>query len=150
MDNLWTTADFDRMGWHDTHVHALRLIEGPYGAGQLQLDLDYILQWNCDHPTDRFLLLPATLTFFDTAQLRLSLDYASACAALGPFSLNGLHRTLEERERYCAQLWTLELNWPQGQITLEASGFEQRGWGRPVWCFEQVLPPQQRLPAGHD
>jgi hypothetical protein len=25
---VWTDADFERMSWHDNHVHAIRFVEG--------------------------------------------------------------------------------------------------------------------------
>src|SRR5262245_20244864 len=37
----WTDADFGDLSWHDCSVHALRIVEGPHGAGELILDLDY-------------------------------------------------------------------------------------------------------------
>lgn len=41
----WTEADFDKLFWHDYAVHAIRIVEGEYGAGLLILDVDVILEW---------------------------------------------------------------------------------------------------------
>ena len=41
----WSDSQFSEMSWHDNHVHALRIVEDVHGAGQLVLDLDYILEW---------------------------------------------------------------------------------------------------------
>ncbi len=38
--NIWTDTDFEKMGWHDNHIYKIRLIK------DLELDIDYILQWN--------------------------------------------------------------------------------------------------------
>lgn len=142
---LWTDDEFERMSWHDNHVHALRILEGRYGSGRLLLDVDYILEWHCDAEEHRFLVQPVTLTFFDVSALRLTLDYASPSAALAPFSIDAIERRLEERERYTARLWTILISWPPGEITFEAAGYEQRAIGRAVPSREQCLRPDERV-----
>jgi hypothetical protein len=37
---VWTDQDFEQMGWHDCNIYKIRLTE------DLELDIDYILQWN--------------------------------------------------------------------------------------------------------
>ncbi len=145
VDYLWTDAEFERMSWHDNHVHALHIVEGEHGAGELLLDLDYILEWVCvPDARARFRILPATLRFLDVSGLRIELDYAQATAALVPFCLDRIERRVERRERHEAQVWTLVINWPLGEISFEASGFEQRGSGAPLMCDEQRLPAAKR------
>jgi hypothetical protein len=142
---IWTHHQFDEMSWHDNHVHGLRIVEGTHGAGQLILDLDYILEWVKD-PGDkcRFRILPVTLKFLDVTSLRVSLDYATPTAALGPFSIHAIERRLELRERYEAQIWKILINWPVGDISFEASGFEQRGVGVPLLTDGQCLSAAER------
>ena len=41
----WDETHFREMSWHDNHVHALRNREGTHGCGELELDLDYIVEW---------------------------------------------------------------------------------------------------------
>jgi hypothetical protein len=100
----WTHEDFERMSWHDNHVHALRIVEGRHGAGELLL----------------------------------------VSAALVPFSIHAIERRDEVRERYVAQVWKIAVNWPVGEITFEADGFEQRSTGEAVLTDLQVLSPAQR------
>ena len=45
MTTTWTNQDFELLGWHDVHVHALHILGGEHGAGELWLELDYILEW---------------------------------------------------------------------------------------------------------
>ena len=90
---------FDAMSWHDNYVHALRIVEGDWGTGKLILDIDHILEWRKTADGMRFLIVAAVLTFHDVLNLRLSLDYKSVTAALGPFSLNAIVRRNEIRER---------------------------------------------------
>ena len=147
-DYRWTEAQFEDMSWHDNHVHALRIVEGAYGAGELVLDLDYILEWLCDAEEYRFRILPATLTFLDVTRLRVCLDYASPSAALSPFSIHAIERRPEARERYVAQIWRIVIDWPQGEIEFEAAGFVQHGTEPPVLCREQWLRPEERQRHG--
>jgi hypothetical protein len=144
----WTDAQFDDLSWHDNHVHALRIVEGAYGAGELVLDLDYILEWICGAEEDRFRILPATLTFLDVTRLRICLDYATPSAALGPFAIHAIERRREARERYVAQVWKIVINWPKGEIEFEAAGFVQHGTGAPVLCHDQCLRPEERQQDG--
>jgi hypothetical protein len=144
-ERVWTHHQLEEMSWHDNHVHALRIVEGKRGAGQLILDLDYILEWvkNQDGKI-QFRVLPATLTFLDVTSLRISLDYATPTAALGPFSIHAIGRKIEPRERYEAHVWRIQISWPVGEISFEASGFEQRGVGTPVLADNQCLSAEER------
>ena len=143
---VWSTEQFEEMSWHDNHVHAFRIVKGEYGSGQLILDLDYILEWvNDDSGGMRFRIIAATLMFEGVTNLRMVLDYETPTAGLCPFSLNGIERRIEARERYDALLWTLDINWPAGEITFEADGFEQRGIAQPVLTVDQFLNPEDRI-----
>ena len=139
---------FDSMTWHDNHVHALRITEGEHGAGTLILDIDHILEWlRSEGGGIRFRIARADLKFVGVTSLKLALDYAGASAAMGPFSIDGIERRTEPRERYTATVWTLRLNWPVGEISFEAAGFEQRLVGEPVITDRQWLTEQERNTA---
>lgn len=141
----WSTSDFEKMSWHDNHVHALRIVEGEYGAGQLILELDYILEWRqCGGDGCQFLILPSMLSFHELTNLRIALDYQTATAALVPFSIHDIERRFESRERYQATLWKIAINWPIGEISFEAKGFEQRGIASPVLSDQQLLSAAAR------
>ena len=140
----WTHDQFEEMSWHDNHVHALRIVAGDQGAGELVLDIDYIAEWLRNGDAFQFRLVPATLRFIDVTNLRFSLDYASASAALGPFSIHAIERRTEQRERYVAQLWRIEVNWPGGEVSFEASGYEQSATAKAVISAHQCLSPAER------
>ena len=143
----WTEVHYQQMSWHDNHVHALRIIEGEHGSGDLVLDLDYILEWLKADEGFQFRMVPVTLRFRCVTNLRIELDYSRASAALGPFSIHAIERRGEVRERYTAQCWTININWPPGEISFEADGYEQEAWGKVVVSAEQRLQPQQRANA---
>ena len=143
----WTQEQFEEMSWHDNYVHALRIVQCDHGAGELVLDLDYILEWIKSADGMRFRILPVNLRFIEVTALRLSLDYASPSAAMGPFSIHAIERRTEARERYIAKLWKILVSWPVGEITFEAGGYEQRGWGKQVLSHLQHLLPEERNSA---
>jgi hypothetical protein len=141
----WTDEHFDTLSWHDNHVHGLRVVAGEHGTGKLVLDLDHILEWRkASENKFQFLIAPAVLIFHDVSDLKVELDYRAASAALTPFSIHGITRTLERRERYTATLWRIEVNWPQGEITFEASGFEQRTTAEPTLSDDMWLGGERR------
>jgi hypothetical protein len=140
----WTDAQFDAMSWHDNHVHALRLVEGVHGAGELVLDIDHIVEWIGSADGTTFRIVPASLRFTDVTHLRIALDYASAPAAMAPFSIHAIERRREPRDRYEALLWKIVLNWPAGELAFEARGFEQLARGRAVVSTRQHLLPTER------
>lgn len=136
------------MTWHDNHVHALRIVERKHGTGVLVLDIDHIVEWlRGEGGGIRFRIARADLRFLGVTSLRLTLDYAAVSAAMGPFSLDGIERRTEARERYTATLWTLRLNWPIGEISFEATGFEQRLLGKPIVTDRQWLTEEERTVA---
>jgi len=143
-EQVWTHQQFEEMSWHDNHVHGLRIVEGSHGAGELVLDLDFILEWNCGPDGCKFQIVPAALTFLEVTNLRIALDWATTTAALGPFSISGIERSSERRERYVAQIWKILINWPNGEIVFEASGFVQRATGTPVLSNGQCLSADER------
>ena len=138
----WSTKDFDQMSWHDCHVHGMKFVHGEHGSGEIEFDLDYILEWRKDEGNYTFLLVPAKLCFHEVFGPRMAVDWASPTAGFGPFSLSGIERKTEDRERYTAILWRLAVNWPSGSIEFEATGFTQHAWGK------EVLSPRQWLIAG--
>jgi hypothetical protein len=143
----WTEAQFEQMSWHDNHVHALRVVEGEHGAGELILDVDYILEWLEAGAEFHFKIVPVYLRFKEVTDLQLAVNYPKISAAMGPFSIGRISRRTEVRERYTAQCWDIELNWPDGSISFEATGFEQKAWGQVRTTDSQVLKPEERVGA---
>jgi hypothetical protein len=84
------------------------------------------------------------LTFPDVFGLNFTPDYTAVSAGMCPFSIHGINRVEEPRERYTAIVWTIAINWPKGEITFEASGFVQETAGESVICDGQRLPAELR------
>lgn len=145
----WSTDDYDSMGWHDVHVHALRIEEGEHGGGELVLDVDYILEWYNDKPSITFRIAPAILRFHQISGLRIALDYATPGAAVCPFSLDDITREIVALPQGCQWFrWRLAINWPQGEITFDGAGFTLELVGPEVTGSRQWLLPEERRGAG--
>ena len=71
---IWSDTDFDQMGWHDAHIHALAFRPERF---QLLLDIDYIFKWVQPVPGEKsykFWVAPCTLIFKNVRQIRFSID----------------------------------------------------------------------------
>ena len=138
----WTDADFDRISWHDNHVHGFRIEEGEHGTCTLFLDIDHIVEW-LPPEDDRFsfMIAPATLAFTGVFGLKIHLDWATIGAGMTPFSLSQITRT---RLDYPGWSWAIEVNWPEGVISFEATGFTQVLRGAPIRSWGQCLTTAER------
>lgn len=133
------------MSWHDNHVHALRfLAEGEDGTGELELDIDHILEWMPEGGSFRYRIAPARLRFFGVTGLRIDLDWARSSAAMGPFSIDGIERRVEQRTHYTALCWRIPVTSPPGEISFEATGFEQHLTGSEAVVDHQCLTQSER------
>ena len=46
---VWTEADFEKMSWHDSRVHAMAFLPDEF---EIVFDIDYILKWICLGPDE--------------------------------------------------------------------------------------------------
>jgi hypothetical protein len=143
----WNESDFDRMSWHDNHVHGVRIRAGEHGTGQLELDLDYILEWlRPSQGAFAFRIAPATLTFREVYDLRIEIDYEAPSAGLVPFSIAEIER--EEAVAGHSDGWRIQINWPNGRISFRASGFNQELRAEPITTASQSLTHDERTLPG--
>jgi hypothetical protein len=143
----WSTADFDRMSWHDVHVHSfsLEVFDAVHGGADLVFDIDYILEWLRDGPDMRFSVCRAELRFTQVSRLKVALDYASPSAGMCPFSLSEIRRELlAYHNGKSSYLWHLEVSWPVGLIEFESQGYVQHLVGEPREQRAQWLAAEHR------
>src|SRR5262249_39372173 len=134
------------LGWHDNHVHGLRILRGDDSGGELVLDLDHIVEW-LPHAGDepyRWRVAPATLTFHHVFNLRIEIDYASIGAGMTPFSIDVIEREADASSGGTLFRWRIKINWPDGAITFESSGFTQVLRGAPITIDRQRLEATER------
>ena len=137
---IWTDADFDRMGWHDSAVHALAIEPAPPYPGRLLVDLDYIVEWVCPTPPASafsFWSCPATLVFDQAWDLAGDINLQGFSFEL---SLNALERC--GPDEHDAFEWTLLGH--EFSLTLRAPGFTQYLRRPPIHSPHQRLSVEER------
>ncbi|MEJ8844965.1 hypothetical protein WG954_21400 [Lacibacter sp. H375] len=120
---VWTDADFEQMGWHDCNIYKIRL------AKDLELDIDYILQWNnpeLEGIPFTFWVAPATLVFTSTQNLTFEFD----------FGFEDVFE-IEDIEREGNNQWTIITR--QGNLQFTCNGYEQFIRQEPSFQFEQRI-----------
>ena len=156
MGQRQTEADFDRLCWHDNTLYGFRIDVGDPDAGDwhtdLVLDIDHITDWICDGDGQcRFRVAPATLTFHDVTDLRVSVDSGdTGCRmSLQFWTIDAVTRERVTDQQVCLDRpyhrWRIALNWPQGgEIAFGASGFEQVFRAAPALMDGQWIPAAER------
>src|SRR5258708_3796027 len=129
---IWTEKDFKEMGWHDATVYGLQLNQN------LELDIDYILQWN-QPDTERlhftFWVAPATLVFEKPIDISFELTQ----------SIDGKGLEIQDIEMELAdnrKNWTIITQ--QGDISFKADSFRQIIRKRPTFQLGQSIPYDER------
>ncbi|MBL8263251.1 MAG: hypothetical protein JNM58_12565 [Xanthomonadaceae bacterium] len=150
----WHTADFDALSWHDVHVHGFRMVENGDGTAELQLDIDFILERIHDgNGGIRFRIAQAMLQFHEVFGLRFALDYVACSAGMSAFAIGGITRVplreveddAGEREDTGPWRWRIDVNWPEGFLEFEATGFSQWLVGEILKLDGQSLRPADRM-----
>jgi len=129
--NIWTDADFEQMGWHDGSIYKIRLTQ------DLELDIDYILQWNkpdIDGLPFTFWIAPATLVFKSVRNL--TLDFVIRFES--SFEIEDIERVKNAKE----YVWTIITR--QGDIQFNCEGYEQFIRQQPFFEFSQDIPYVER------
>lgn len=109
---IWTEADFDIMGWHECTIYKVRLAE------DLEMDIDYILQWNEPEVQGfpfTYWVAPATLVFKKIKNLMFEFDATTQ----EPIEIEDIER--EETDKGIK--WTLITQ--QGDAEFISEGYEQ-------------------------
>jgi hypothetical protein len=135
---LWTDADFEQMGWHDSHIHAIAFRLESF---LLLLDIDYIFRWVEPAPKEthyKFWLSPCTLMFKNVYQLRISLE------PLEDVSIQDITRSAPEqiKELGTANRYAVECN--EGEITFRPTGYEQFIHRLPTLVSSQRFTEEER------
>ncbi|MDB5252233.1 MAG: hypothetical protein JWP27_1402 [Flaviaesturariibacter sp.] len=137
---LWTQDDFDKMGWHDSQVHAISFGEN----GDLLLDIDYIFKWAAGATHFRFWVSPCTLVFENVYDVDFDLSYSTGGLAIDQLSRDEIQPIEGEEDLVEAgdRAWTIALQ--QGLIQFKSAGFRQFIRARPLLLNEQALEISQR------
>lgn len=123
---IWTDDDFEKMGWHDCRIYKIRLTD------KLELDIDYILQWNkpdIEGLPFTFWVAPATLVFKNINNIQFEIDTAfDEAVEIEDIELNKSDDKIQ---------WTIITQ--QGDIEFTADGFTQWIRQEPFFQFGQTI-----------
>jgi len=123
---IWNETDFEKMGWHDCRIYKIRLTDN------LELDIDYILQWNkpdIEGLPFTFWVAPATLVFKKISNIQFEIDTAfDEAVEIEDIELSKSDNKLQ---------WTIITQ--QGDIEFEADGFTQWIRQEPFFQFGQTI-----------
>jgi len=137
--------NFDQLSWHDNHCYGFDIEEQADGVGRLRLDLDHIVEWLKKDGRYSFRVAPAFLIFHQVSDLTVSLNYAVATAAIGPFSIHEVRRErISHPNGHSSYSWEIDLNWPEGRITFRAPSFSQEVRAPAVETERQHLSAEER------
>jgi hypothetical protein len=93
------------------------------------------------------MLAPADLVFRDVTELRINVDFKDL--SLGPLSIGEISREVTTRtERYTGYRWRILFNFPEGELSFEASGFTQALRAPPIHSAHQFLTEKERFTDG--
>lgn len=130
--HIWTDADFEQMGWHDSFIHKIRLYK------DLELDIDYILKWNqpeVEGMSFTFWVAPATLVFKSVDNLAFDLE----CDTHDTFEILDIERITKQGSETTWSILTRT-----GKIEFNCTGYEQYIRQEPFYQFGQSLSYGER------
>jgi hypothetical protein len=129
---IWTEKDFETMGWHDATIYGLRL------GQNLELDIDYILQWNqpeIEGFSYTFWIAPATLIFEKPTNVSFELTQTFDEKWL---EIEDIEKATTDKINH----WTIITQ--QGGISFDADTFQQIIRRGPSFQFRQSIPYDER------
>lgn len=135
---IWTEADFDQMGWHDVHIHAIAFRPDDY---ELLLDIDYLFEWI--EPKKKggrfsFRMSPCTLVFTNVHGFIAEIDNG-----LG-LEIDIVERVKVGRPRNADYVkkeseWRWVFNCQEGEFSFISVGYRQFTRKKPITAKVQKL-----------
>lgn len=139
--SIWTTDDFDKMGWHDCVIHGIA-----FDGYKILFDIDYIFAWvepKPPAPNYTFWVAPCTLVFDNTYDFKASNEMGGC-----PIILDVL-RSDKSKPRNAEFIgkdteWTWTLDCVAGDISFKSVGFTQYTRQKPIEIMEQSISLEKR------
>lgn len=141
---VWSEADFEVMGWHDSRIHALAFLPDDF---EMVFDIDYIVKWVHPQPNEthfKFWVSPATLVFENVYDVEFELEsYA------GRLEIDDIERDDERPPRNARHIgkqteWKWSVRCQEGEIRFRSTGYKQYIRTHPVFSVSQALDLQSR------
>ncbi|RYY84391.1 MAG: hypothetical protein EOO15_19480 [Chitinophagaceae bacterium] len=138
--SLWTEEDFETMGWHDCHIHAISFGEN----FDLLFDIDYIFKWVTHKSPFDFWVSPCTLVFENVYDIVFDLNFSTGGLDIADIYKEGpnVPRNAAHIGRELEYTWKIELQ--EGAIQFKSVGYKQFVRRLPVFQKEQYLDLSER------
>ncbi len=126
---IWSEADFEKMCWHDVHVHGISF--GPMseenGTADFLFDIDYLFEWIKPIAPEifySFWIAPCTLVFENAYDFKMQIEDKIGFA-FGPFVIEdfSMAENLERDGVHYGYRWKIKLR--TGWIELKSYGLKQ-------------------------
>ena len=136
---IWTEADFDVMGWHDSEIHATAFFPEDF---ELIFDIDYIFEWIDPQPNEtcfKFWVAPATLVFKNVHDVEFDIDSYNGKLEIDNIRKEGESSPINAEfiGKASEWLWTIECQ--EGEIRFRSVGYEQFTRAAPELTQSQTL-----------
>jgi hypothetical protein len=138
--SLWTEEDFDVMGWHDCHIHAISFRDN----FDLLFDIDYIFKWVTHQKYFDFWVSPCTLVFENVYDIRFDLSYSTGGIEIDDITREtpSVPKNAEHIGRGLEFTWSIQLQ--EGLIDFKSVGYKQYVRKLPVCQREQYFDLEER------
>lgn len=136
---IWTEADFEVMGWHDSQIHALAFLPEDF---ELAFDIDYIFQWlepQSNETYFKFWVAPATLVFKNVRDVEFNIESYNAQLEIDGIKREGESPPInaEHIGKTAEWLWIIECQ--EGDIRFRSVGYEQFIRAPPQLSSSQII-----------
>jgi hypothetical protein len=141
---VWSEADFEVMGWHDSRIHALAFLLDEF---EMVFDIDYILQWvhpQIEETHFKFWVSPATLVFENVYDVEFDIG-----SFAGKLEIDSIKRD-DERPPRNGQYIKKQAEWKwiiicqEGEIRFHSTGYKQYIRANPILISTQILKSESR------
>lgn len=128
---LWTDSEFKNMGWHDSRLYSIAF---PDESLKFVLNIDYIFKW--EEATKKFWVAPCILTFEDTLNLKIDIDFKNS-TGIDIVSIGRDNKRLSPNGKIV--IWDYSIETDKGIISFESSGYQQKVISQPILSDSQTL-----------
>ncbi|OWV67778.1 hypothetical protein ATY76_12640 [Rhizobium sp. R339] len=131
---IWTTEDFDVMGWHDCRLYSVSL---PNENFEFKIDIDYIFKW--ERRGDLFTgfwVSECDLTFHNVSDFKIAIEPENTIPTIISDITRENMRPTPNGDFF---VWDYEIKFDKGVIRFSATGFTQKLRSQPVFSETQDL-----------
>jgi len=139
----WDEIDFEKMGWHDCHIHSIAFFPDQY---EIAFDIDYIFKWvhpKGDETNFKFWISPATLVFQNVYDMDFDIQTS------GGLEIDTITRDNQKTPRNVEFLdknteWQWNIECHEGVISFVSIGYSMHVRKPPILSSKQILDRKER------